>query len=146
MTKSTSTKNTPEQQLQKLTAKYFKAKAKLQQASAKEASLRMDIQAILVKQGADSSKVTLDHNTNKLNTVNDVAVTFTRRKNYSIPKAAITDIRDNIKKKVFDDVFTTSYKLKPTVYEKLTGACREKIMEHLTIKDSPLSATIKEVE
>jgi len=126
-----------EKQIQQLTNKWRKAKSKLQRVQAKEQDLRLQLNAILTKLGNDKMIIQLEETQEK--------VTFTRNKNYSIPKASIPDIKTRIPETTFNEAFTTSYKLKPAVYNSLSGKCKQAITDHLTIKDSPLSITIKEL-
>ncbi len=122
-------------QLEALTSKWRKAKSKLQKFQAKELDLRLQIDTILATNNELTAKVTLGSEN----------ITFTRKKNYSIPKSSIVDIRTHLSETVFNDAFTTSYALKPAVYEHLSGKCKEAIKKHLVIKDAPLSVSLKEV-
>lgn len=122
-----------QKKLNKLTKKWASAKAALQEAQALELSIRNSLDELLAKNELLVVKV---------ETVTD-AMTFKRNHNYSIPKAAITDIKANLPEATFNDAFTTSYKLKPAVYENLSGECREAIEKHLVIKPSPLSVSVK---
>lgn len=115
--------------------KWLKAKKQLQKATAKEWNLRQQVETQMIKAKEDKH----------IYLVGDENITFTRRKNYSIPKAAIVDIQTRIPKDVFNSAFTTSYKLKAAVYDNLSGDCKKAITDHLTIKDSPLSVSIKEI-
>ena len=122
------------QKLEQLSKKWRKTKSKLQKVQAKEIDLRLQID-LLLAQGKLSTVAVIDDMDK---------ITFTRAENYSIPKAAIPDIKGNIPKETFDDTFTISYKIKPAVYDKLSGDCKDVIKKHLTIKPAPLRVTVKE--
>jgi len=129
-------KKATEETIDNITAKWYKAKRKLQKIQAKEKGLRDQIEAILVKQNKDKEVFTSD----------DTQITFTRNQHYSIPKAAIPDIKINIPKDTFNDLFTTSYTLKKAVYDNMKDSdCQKVVKKHLTIKPSPLSVKVKEL-
>ena len=121
--------------LKQLTNEWRKAKDKANKFDAKEFDLRLQIDTLLAQDNKQSESIV----------VGTSKVSFTRKLNYSIPKAAITDIKANIPKDIFTDAFTTSYSLKPAVYNELKGKAKKIIEAHLTVKASPLSVSIKEV-
>ena len=120
--------------LKTLTTKWKKAKAKLQKIQAKELDLRMQMDLLMAGKGELTAKVTYGSEN----------VNLKRNLNYSIPAASYVDLKSKLDKEIFKDTFSVAYKIKPAVYEKMSGKNKEIIDEHLTIKASPLSATIKE--
>ncbi len=119
-----------------ITEKLFKTRTKLAKVRAKEENLRYQLDQLLAKTNKQTEKVTLDNNQ---------TMTLTRRENYSIPKASIPDIKNNIPETVFNDLFTTSYKLKTAVYNNLSGECKETVKKHQVIKPAPLGVTVKDI-
>ena len=119
----------------KLTEKWLKAKSKLSEAQAAETAAKNDLDLALAKINSDKATVTIG--TKQI----DMSV----QQNYSIPKAAITDIQANLPKSVFSQAFTTSYRLKTSIYENLTGDNKQVIKNHLTIKPAPLKITVKDI-
>lgn len=122
-----------DKKLEKLYKKWRKSKIELDRVRAEEMNLRQQIEAHMVKK---------DLLVVKVEDVDDYA-RFSRQHNYYVPSAAFTDIKANLPKDVFNEAFNVSYKLKPAVYEKLSGDCRATIEKHLTIKPSTLKAEIR---
>ncbi len=121
--------------INKLTKKWLKTKSKLQKVQAKERHLRLQLDEQLSMSNLDNLKLNSP----------EQKISLTRKKNYSIPAAAMVDIKANIPAQVFTNLFTTSYRIKPAVYNELSGNCKNIVKGHLTIKDAPLSITVKEV-
>ena len=122
--------------LETLTSQLSKAKSKLLKFQAKERDIRNSIDQLLAKNGEQSIKI------ESLTT----STTFTRATNLAIPKAAYVDIIDRLPKDVFDNTFTTSYRIKAAVYNELTGKNKEIIDTHLQVKNAPSKVVVKEVE
>ena len=115
----------------------MKAKAKADKFTAKATAIRVEMESVLVKAGESNAAVTFD----------DVKITMKRAENYSIPAAAFTDIITTLPKDAFKLLFNTSYKLKKARYDELSdGKMKKAIKKHLTIKPSPLSVSVKEIE
>lgn len=116
----------------KLYKKWMKARTALAAATLNESQLREEIML-----GMEDDKLKV--------TVGDEIVSFTKGENHSIPKAGALDIKSNIKSDVFESVFTTSYKLKPAVYNAMSGKAKKAIDKHLVIKPAPLKVTVNPV-
>lgn len=121
-------------QFQKVHAKWFAAKLALDAARAAEMSLRSELENLMAQDKLDEFKFEDDLNT----------YSFKRQENYSVPAAAIPDIKAHLDEKVFESAFSVSYKLKPAIFENLTGKPRQVIQQHLTIKPAPMSVTVKQ--
>ena len=131
----TKTKSTSK--LENLTKKLQKTIAKKQKQQAKETDLKVQIDQLLAQLNTSKAKVETE----------GAVITLTRNENYSIPKAAITDIQTRIPENVFANLFNTSYRLNKNQYESLSDTdseCKKVIKEHLIIKPAPLSVRITE--
>ena len=124
--------------IEKLTQQFIKQQAKVYKHQAKLNQLKEQIELLLVKSHKEKETLTTD---NKV-------ITFTRRENYSIPKASIPAIKESMPADTFNSLFTTSYRLRESAYNKLPrkSDCRKAIEEQLTIKHAPLSVRVKEVD
>lgn len=119
--------------LKALHKEWSKAKAKFEKFKAKEMDLRMQIDQLLAKDKKDSWIIESDL----------TSTTFKRNLNYSIPKAGVIDVKANVPKETFNELFTVSYKLKPAVYEALSGECKQAVDKHLVLKPAPPTVTTK---
>lgn len=77
--------------------------------------------------------------------VGSEVLNFKTGTNHAVPKAGVTAIKRDMDTELFEELFGATYKMKPTVYATLKGKDKKLVDKYLTIKDTPLTCTIKDV-
>lgn len=118
--------------MDKLKAKWWKAKQKATKATARELELRALLDKQLAAKGKDKEVFTLQ------------GKKITLRRNYrrTIPKAAIPGIKQRLDREAFNKAFSTTYTLKATANNNLTEGVRRVLEDKVVAKYGTLQVQI----